>query len=110
MTKIMLTTITTRWLSNPQEAAQSKSYSALTPLQKSYFLDLLLAQESRISDKVLSSMERTLGLNGDGNVEIALNWFLLAVKNRYEPAYENVQKFLGMHGRMKYNRPIYQYQ
>jgi hypothetical protein len=89
----------------------------MTSLQKAYFLDLLLVDSdhgsstlTKINSDTLSALDSALNLSRSGNVEIELNWFLLVVKHKYEPAYPALKRFLGQHGRMKYNRPLYQYQ
>jgi hypothetical protein len=41
------------------------------------------------------------------NCEIEAAWFLIAVKYKYEAAFENMEKFLIEVGRRKYLRPIY---
>lgn len=57
----------------------------------------------------LKKLDQTLGLSSSRNVEIQLNWFLLSIKHCYTEVYALIERFLGSHGRMKYNRPIYQY-
>lgn len=79
-------------------------------LQKAFFLDLLLIDEQhQLTADNLALMDKTLNLSNSGNVEIELNWFLLAVKHKYRAIFPEIKRFLGQHGRMKYNRPIYQY-
>jgi len=67
----------------------------------------------------LSSLPKTLSaanmrrLDGQwhftetGNDEILAQWLLMAVRNRYEPAYPTLETFLETVGRRKYVKPLY---
>ena len=48
-------------------------------------------------------------MNSEGNVEICLRWFLLALRAGYTASSvpSAALAFITQHGRMKYNRPIY---
>lgn len=90
-------------------ALKTAEYEEMKALQKAFFLDLLLVDTKPMSAEHLALMDKSLKLSQSGNVEVELNWFLLAVKHKYTAAYPEIRRFLGQHGRMKYNRPIYQY-
>ena len=46
-------------------------------------------------------------LTDSGNDEILDQWLLMAVKNRYDPAYPKLEEFLTTVGRRKYVKPLY---
>lgn len=41
------------------------------------------------------------------SMEIKCTWFKIALTHKYEPAYEEIYKFVGSNGRIKYIRPMY---
>ena len=43
------------------------------------------------------------------NVELALKWFMLCIRNNYEPAFQPAATYATQHGRMKYCRPVLRY-
>jgi hypothetical protein len=103
-------TSNSRWSEEPKvAAAKTGEFEEMKALQKAFFLDLLLVDPKTMSPEHLALMDKCLKLSQSGNVEVELNWFLLAVKQKYSAAYPEIRRFLGQHGRMKYNRPIYQY-
>jgi aminopeptidase N len=55
----------------------------------------------------LEALDSAFGLSRSGNNEIAFAWLLIAIRNRYEPAFPAVEHFLTSQGRRKYVRPIY---
>lgn len=46
-------------------------------------------------------------LTESGNDEILDQWLLMAIRNRYEPAYPRLEEFLLTVGRRKYVKPLY---
>jgi hypothetical protein len=48
------------------------------------------------------------GLSGSGNSEILFAWLQIAIRNRYEPAFAALERFLLTQGRRKFVRPLYQ--
>lgn len=81
----------------------------MAPLQKAFFLDVLLERKDQLTHNVMSELDTKYDLSNVANVEIALNWFLLCAELGYSDSYPAIKAFLGQHGRMKYNRPIYRY-
>jgi aminopeptidase N len=55
----------------------------------------------------LDALDAAFGLSRSGNSEVACAWLLIAIRNRYEPAFPAVDHFLTSQGRRKYVRPIY---
>lgn len=96
-----------RWAEKTVSGEKLDCFTKMTPLQKVYFLDCAYSQN--LSLAILQEMDSLYGLTSCTNVEIALGWFLLAIKYKHRPAYRQIKQYLGTHGRMKYNRPIYQY-
>src|SRR5439155_20582511 len=56
----------------------------------------------------LSQLDRTFHLSESGNSEILEVWLLIAIRNRYEPAFPALDRFLTSQGRRKFLKPLYQ--
>lgn len=77
--------------------------AAFSPGQVVYVLDALL--EKDVSATKFEQLEREWNLSQVKNVEIRQKYLLLAV--RLGLRFQEAVDFAGMHGRMKYHRPIY---
>jgi aminopeptidase N len=55
----------------------------------------------------VEELDNRFGFSESGNAEILTEWFLLAVKNEYKPAYFRMERFLINTGRKKFLMPIY---
>ena len=55
----------------------------------------------------LARLDETLGLSRSGNNEELFLWLNTALKNRYEPAVPQAERFLGSVGRTKFVRPLF---
>lgn len=55
----------------------------------------------------MAKMDKEFGFTNSGNAEIQCAWYTLAVREKYEPAYPNTEKFLISVGRRKFILPIY---
>ncbi len=55
----------------------------------------------------MAAIDREWKLTETGNSEIAAQWLLMAVRNRYEPAYGRLERFLMEVGRRKFVKPLY---
>lgn len=55
----------------------------------------------------LAELDRAFGLTNRGNAEVAHQWLLVAVRNRYAPADARLESFLTTIGRRKYLMPLY---
>ena len=55
----------------------------------------------------MGDLDKVFNLSNSGNSEIVAVWFLQSIKNDYEPAFENLEKFLVKIGRRKFLQPIY---
>jgi aminopeptidase N len=55
----------------------------------------------------LTALDRAFGLTESGNSEIAFGWFRVAIRNRYEPAFPALERFLTSVGRRKFVLPLF---
>ena len=51
--------------------------------------------------------DQNYNLSNSGNSEILAVWFLQCIKTNYQPAFENLEKFLLKIGRRKFLQPLY---
>ena len=56
----------------------------------------------------MEELDKSFHLTRSGNSEIAFQWLLMSIRNRYEPAYPRLEEFLLSVGRRKFIRPLYQ--
>jgi leukotriene A-4 hydrolase/aminopeptidase len=70
-----------------------------------HFLDALPAD---LGKDRMAELDAAFALTKSGNSEITFQWLLLAVKNRYEPAYPRLESFLTEQGRRKFLKPLYE--
>ena len=56
----------------------------------------------------VASLDKAFALSKSTNAEIAMSWFVVAIRNGYEPAYPEVQRYLTTIGRRKLVRPLYE--
>ena len=56
----------------------------------------------------MDELDKAFNLTRSGNSEIAFQWLLMSIRNRYEPAYARLEEFLMSVGRRKFIRPLYQ--
>jgi hypothetical protein len=56
----------------------------------------------------LAELDRAFRLSASGNSEILFAWLQIAIRNRYEPAFPALERFLTSQGRRKFVRPLYQ--
>jgi len=54
-----------------------------------------------------SLLSKDLGLNTGYNVEVASLWFGLCLQLKQMDSVEHIKEFLGLHGGMKYLKPLY---
>lgn len=55
----------------------------------------------------LAELDRAFRLSSSGNSEILEAWLQIAVRNRYEPAFPALERFLTSQGRRKFLAPLY---
>lgn len=56
----------------------------------------------------LADLDRAFKLSASGNSEILFAWLQIAIRNRFEPAFPALDRFLTSQGRRKFLRPLYQ--
>lgn len=62
---------------------------------------------ANVSLKQMTALDSTFQFTPSGNSEIQAAWYTLAVRMKYEPAYENIEMFLTEVGRRKFLMPLY---
>jgi leukotriene-A4 hydrolase len=56
----------------------------------------------------MEELDQAFHLTRSGNSEIAFQWLLMSIRNRYEPAYPRLEEFLLTIGRRKFIKPLYE--
>jgi hypothetical protein len=56
----------------------------------------------------LDALDRAFGFTKSGNSEMLFEWLRIAIRNRYEPAFPALERFLTSMGRRKFVRPLFQ--
>jgi aminopeptidase N len=73
--------------------------------QWTYFLDNM---PDTLSAKQMADLDQAFGLTGGANAEIGRSWFLLVIRNHYQPSYVRLEDYLQTIGRRKLITPLYQ--
>ncbi|HUR92551.1 MAG TPA: M1 family metallopeptidase, partial [Gemmatimonadaceae bacterium] len=71
------------------------------------WLHFLRALPDTIAITRLAELDSQFRLSSSGNAEILGQWLLIAIKNRYEPAFPALARFLTSQGRRKFLTPLY---
>lgn len=71
------------------------------------WLHFLRALPEKLDTGRIRELDAAFGFTKTGNAEIADQWLLMAVRNRYEPAYPRLEEFLTTVGRRKFIEPLY---
>ncbi len=58
--------------------------------------------------RLMGELDRAFNLTSSGNSEIAFQWLMMSILNKYEAAYPRLEEFLLSVGRRKFIRPLYQ--
>jgi aminopeptidase N len=72
------------------------------------WLSFLTSLPQDLGAQKMRELDRAFSFTKTGNAEILEQWLLMAVKNRYEPAYPRLEEFLVTVGRRKYIKPLYE--
>jgi aminopeptidase N len=93
-----------RWLKGeiPASGIQSASWTTHEWL---HFLKYLPAEFSK---EKMAELDEAFHLTRSGNSEIADQWLLMAIRNRYEAAYARLEEYLTSIGRRKLTKPLYE--
>ena len=65
-----------------------------------------LSQTERL--RLMGELDRAFNLTRSGNSEVAFQWLMMSIQNKYEPACARLEEFLLSVGRRKFIRPLYQ--
>jgi hypothetical protein len=71
------------------------------------WLHFLGALPETVSNARLAELDRAFNLSASGNSEILEAWLQIAIRNRYEPAFPALERFLTSQGRRKFLTPLY---
>jgi hypothetical protein len=72
------------------------------------WLRFLRVLPEKLSLESMSELDGAFGFTKSGNAEIAHQWFLMAIRNKYEPAMPRLEEYLIGIGRQKLIRPLYE--
>lgn len=72
------------------------------------WLHFLRSLPEQLSMDQMRRLDEAFRLTKAGNSEIAHQWLLMSVRNRYEPAYARLEEFLTTVGRRKFLKPLYE--
>jgi aminopeptidase N len=72
------------------------------------WLHFLRGLSGEIPRARLDDLDRTFQLSKSGNSEVLFAWLEIAIRNRYEPAFPALERFLTSQGRRKFLRPLYE--
>lgn len=61
-----------------------------------------------LTNERMAELDKTFNLTRSGNSEIAFQWLMMSIRNRYEPASARLEEFLMSIGRRKFIRPLYE--
>jgi len=104
------------WLRGELTAAKIPA-AAWTTQEWLHFLktvqDEVSVPTSREGDRVKAAdrmveLDQAFHLTRSGNSEIAFQWLLMSIRNRYEPANQRLEEFLMTIGRRKFIKPLYE--
>jgi len=93
-----------RWLRNEIPAAKIPA-ARWTTQEWLHFLNSL---PQALDRKKMEELDETFHLTRSGNSEIAFQWLMMSIRNRYEPAYPRLEEFLTSIGRRKFIKPLYE--
>jgi len=88
------------WLAGKAAAKKLDTRAWVTP-QWVYFLD---GMPGALRKDQLSDLDQAFGFTHSANAEIASSWFLLVIKNGYQPSYARLEEFLATNGRQTLHR------
>ncbi len=71
------------------------------------WLHFLRALPDTVPTNRLAELDAQFRLSSSGNAEILGEWLVIAIRNRYEPAFPALAQFLTSQGRRKFLTPLY---
>ncbi|HST21165.1 MAG TPA: leukotriene A4 hydrolase C-terminal domain-containing protein, partial [Blastocatellia bacterium] len=91
------------WVKGASSASKIQA-SSWTTHEWLHFLKYL---PTELSKEKMSELDQAFHLTRSGNSEIAHQWLLMAIRNRYETAYPRLEEYLTTIGRRKLIKPLY---
>jgi aminopeptidase N len=92
------------WLDGHAQLSSLKT-EGWTTQEWLHFLKLLPPD---IGAAKMAELDKQFHFTQSGNIEITLQWLLLAIRNDYKPAYPKLEQTLNSVGRRKIIKPLYQ--
>ena len=71
------------------------------------WLHFLKSVPETLTAQQMMELDAVFGFTAAGNSEVAHQWLLVAIRNRYEPAYDRLESYLVGIGRRKLIKPLY---
>jgi hypothetical protein len=72
-----------------------------------HWVHFLRSLPNPLNVQTMTQLDEAFRFSSSNNSEILNAWLLLAIQNRYEPAYPALEKFLTGMGRRKFLQPLY---
>lgn len=72
------------------------------------WLLFMAALPDSLSQDQMKALDEAFAFSKSGNSEVLFAWLIHAVRNNYEPAYDELRSFLTRQGRRKFLKPLYQ--
>ncbi|HKE43745.1 MAG TPA: M1 family metallopeptidase [Steroidobacteraceae bacterium] len=91
------------WLEG-RKAARDLPGATWSTYEWLHFLDNMPAS---VTQAQLAELDRAFKLTQAGNAEIAHSWFMLVIRNHYQPALARLDQYLLTIGRLKLIKPLY---
>jgi len=91
-----------------QWAGAQQSRSPTTGWTTHEWLHFLTALPPDLGPEKMRELDRAFSFTQTGNSEILDEWLLMAIRNKYKPAYPRLEQFLTTVGRRKYLKPLYE--
>ena len=92
------------WIKGEKPASKIQA-AAWTTHEWLHFLKYL---PKDLSKEKMAELDAAFHLTSSGNSEIADQWLLMAIRNRYEAAYPRLEQYLTTIGRRKLIKPLYE--
>lgn len=92
-----------QWLAGEQALGEiaTKDWTAW------HWLHFLRSMPNELGTARMTELDRAFGLTASGNAEILGQWLILVARERYEPGFDRLERFLIEVGRRKFLTPIY---
>jgi leukotriene A-4 hydrolase/aminopeptidase len=93
-----------RWLKGevPLKGIETASWSTQE------WLHFLKSMPEDLGRERMAQLDQTFHLTHSGNSEIAFQWLMMVIRNRYEAGYPRLEEFLTSMGRRKFLKPLYE--